>query len=668
LFRDWDNNGNPLAGGQLFSYVAGTSNPQATWTDSTQSQVNTNPVVLNSRGEASVWLDPTLTYKLVLKDSFGNQIWTADNIVGGYVPVTQIANYITQSYIGQTLFPQSAAEIAAGSLPTNYAIPYGDPRRFGAVGDGVTNDTAAMQTWLNVGGSMTLPALTFFVTAQLNLVSNTRITGTRGSILLSSVQDASSLYGTNVNNVVIQGIHVKGQAPFGTIGYSIGAICFANNSFSCSVLDCTIENPQWAGVTFYAASNCTVRGCYFTGFSNSIQDGADIALISSPSTGTAYCVVDGNFCFGGGAIGVSIQDPYNLIQCTRNTVNNNKIGQHKSYGILVYQPAGSDSYNELIDNHIEGILGNAFGNTSSGAGIYLANGVGGSVVSNNVIRNCCINTADTSLVPAGIGISGGGAMPISITGNVIEGMTQYWGILVTGLAEGCSIVGNTIRMPSSNTTGDGIRVSNCVGVTVSGNQVTDLRTSGTQSGIFVFAQGNPCSFVSVSNNIVVGGNGNGIRFDQSGGNRTTGINVVGNNVSGGTNAMVPLSVVAVDDGGITGNYFSGGTATVVSQSGATAIRYAANRLRGTGTVVLTTAGTCTSSAFDLSNVGTGAAGGVSNGATGFVVEAPGTAVPGAGTWAVGDMVRNISPTAAGVFMWICTTAGTPGTFKTISNT
>jgi parallel beta-helix repeat protein len=43
-----------------------------------------------------------------------------------------------------------------------------------------------------------------------------------------------------------------------------------------------------------------------------------------------------------------------------------------------------------------------------------------------------------------------------------------------------------------------------------------------------------------------------------------------------------------------------------------------------------------------------------------------SAAPVAGTWALGDRVWNTAPSAGGVLMWVCTTAGTPGTWKTVS--
>jgi hypothetical protein len=77
-----DANGNPLAGGKLYSYQAGTSTPQATYTDSTGSTPNANPVIFDANGDASVWLDPALSYKFVLKDSNDVTIRTVDNVVG----------------------------------------------------------------------------------------------------------------------------------------------------------------------------------------------------------------------------------------------------------------------------------------------------------------------------------------------------------------------------------------------------------------------------------------------------------------------------------------------------------------------------------------------------------------------------------------------------------
>ncbi len=73
-------NGAFLSGGQIFTYSAGTVTPIATYTDSTGGTPNTNPIVLNARGECSIWISPNTAYKFVLQDSNGNTIWTRDQV------------------------------------------------------------------------------------------------------------------------------------------------------------------------------------------------------------------------------------------------------------------------------------------------------------------------------------------------------------------------------------------------------------------------------------------------------------------------------------------------------------------------------------------------------------------------------------------------------------
>lgn len=78
-WKFFDANGLPLAGGKLYSYAAGTTTPQATYTDTTEGTPNTNPLILDANGEGVIWLG-SLNYKFILKDSSDNVLWTADGI------------------------------------------------------------------------------------------------------------------------------------------------------------------------------------------------------------------------------------------------------------------------------------------------------------------------------------------------------------------------------------------------------------------------------------------------------------------------------------------------------------------------------------------------------------------------------------------------------------
>jgi hypothetical protein len=76
--------GLPLAAGQLYSYAAGTTTPQTTYTSNTGSVPNTNPIVLGTNGIAPnpIWLTDNVSYKFVLADASNNVLETYDNING----------------------------------------------------------------------------------------------------------------------------------------------------------------------------------------------------------------------------------------------------------------------------------------------------------------------------------------------------------------------------------------------------------------------------------------------------------------------------------------------------------------------------------------------------------------------------------------------------------
>jgi hypothetical protein len=143
----FDNNGRPLDSGKLFTYQSGTSTKVATYKDSAGLSLNTNPIILDFRGECRLWIDPTQTYTLVLApasdtDPPTNPIWSVDGVT--------LFN-LTRSLIGQLLYPRTAAEIAAGVTPTDYGYPEGVFERYGATGDGVTDDLTALSNAALVG-------------------------------------------------------------------------------------------------------------------------------------------------------------------------------------------------------------------------------------------------------------------------------------------------------------------------------------------------------------------------------------------------------------------------------------------------------------------------------------------------------------------------------------
>jgi len=76
--RFFDDEGQPLAYGKLYTYQAGSSTPLTTYLDK-DGTPNENPVTLDAAGYADIWIG-SRSYKFVLQDSDGNEIWTQDDI------------------------------------------------------------------------------------------------------------------------------------------------------------------------------------------------------------------------------------------------------------------------------------------------------------------------------------------------------------------------------------------------------------------------------------------------------------------------------------------------------------------------------------------------------------------------------------------------------------
>ncbi len=72
--------GLPLVGGKIYTYAAGTSTPIATYVDSAAVTTNTNPIILDSYGQANIWLINTTGYKFIVKDADDVLLYTVDNI------------------------------------------------------------------------------------------------------------------------------------------------------------------------------------------------------------------------------------------------------------------------------------------------------------------------------------------------------------------------------------------------------------------------------------------------------------------------------------------------------------------------------------------------------------------------------------------------------------
>lgn len=69
-----------LASASLYFYASGTTTPLATYSDAALSIANTNPVVADASGTFGNIFLQQLSYRVILKDSNGAQIWSGDPV------------------------------------------------------------------------------------------------------------------------------------------------------------------------------------------------------------------------------------------------------------------------------------------------------------------------------------------------------------------------------------------------------------------------------------------------------------------------------------------------------------------------------------------------------------------------------------------------------------
>jgi hypothetical protein len=159
----FDNNGVILSGGKIYTYAAGTTTPQATYTSSSGVTAHTNPIILDSAGRVpggEIWLTANLSYKFVVKTS-------ADVLIGTYDNIPPSVNGSASEIVYVPAGTGAVSTTVQNKLRESVSA-----KDFGAVGNGVTDDTAAIQAALNTGNTVYLSAGTYLITAGLFILTN----------------------------------------------------------------------------------------------------------------------------------------------------------------------------------------------------------------------------------------------------------------------------------------------------------------------------------------------------------------------------------------------------------------------------------------------------------------------------------------------------------------
>jgi hypothetical protein len=227
----FDANGAPLVGGKLYTYAAGTTTPLATYTDYGGGTANANPVILDSRGEASVWLGTAL-YKMALYSATDVLIWTVDNI-GGFATLAQLAASGGSNLIG---FLQAGTGAVATTVQTKLresvsVLDFMTAAQIADVqaGTALVEVTAAVQAAMTA--SVTLKKICFFpggtyLCGTLTTAASMSLLG-EGSKLTTIKAKASLNAGLLVNSgtedddLFLQGIRFDGNKANNSSGTTV---------------------------------------------------------------------------------------------------------------------------------------------------------------------------------------------------------------------------------------------------------------------------------------------------------------------------------------------------------------------------------------------------------------------------------------------------------------
>ena len=264
--------GAPLSGGKLYTYAAGTTTPLAAYTSISGGTAHANPIVLDSAGRVSseVWLTSTASYKFTLTTSTDVSIWTKDNI-SGISAAADLAVFIASlaASSGSSLvgFLQSGTGATARTAQAKMR-DWVSVKDFGAVGDGTTDDTAAINTAITSNRNV------FFPDGIYLLSSTVTKTGLSNFALVGSSRDRVKIILTSAGTY--SGIPIDIQT---SNIFSVREITFdANNNASLfgtnavvRILSCTdfrfenssIINHKYIGLGVNSCSKFTVKNNVF---------------------------------------------------------------------------------------------------------------------------------------------------------------------------------------------------------------------------------------------------------------------------------------------------------------------------------------------------------------------------------------------------------------------
>lgn len=437
----FDANGNPLVGGKLYSYIAGTTSPAVTYVDSAGTTTNTNPIILDSRGEANVWLG-TGSFKFKLTSATDVEIWTVDNISGGDVNVLQALSASGGSNL--VGFVQSGTGAVATTVQTKLRESV-SVKDFGAVGDGVTDDTAAIQAAMTYAASINAELIapttkTFLISASLAVPSGLRCNFNYSTIKRKTGSVFNMLTNTGGSGIRISNLIVDGNK---------GALVSSNPA------------DRFGGIVFTSATGSELRNVQVNNTVNA-EDGRAGVYLASCSTFDLYNVG------GSGNDRSCIYLYYSAVRIFGSYTANN-LGS----GITSTKADDSEYYNCIsVSNGYSGISINGLRSKANG---LRSTGTAVGYAGVNIGHNSATDYADDSIIEnvhsysnLGWGVTVAGSARVQLRG-IYSASNVNPNLYILDAASACKVDGLVCK---GSTAGSGVLITAGIGHSIANAEVS----------------------------------------------------------------------------------------------------------------------------------------------------------------------------------------------------
>jgi hypothetical protein len=266
IFQFFDNNGDPLANGFVYTYAAGTTTPLATFTSAAGTIEAPNPIELNSAGRPSsgsgaIWGEGA--YKFIVRDANGVQIGdTLDNVVS-FNSLADAADAYAETFSGngtQTVFTTSED---LGTDEKSLLVFVGDGLEQIAVNGDFATDTDWTKGagWTIGSGVATATGAISTSISQVPVIS--LVVGQAYSVIYTITQSAGSL------TPVLGGQQGTARSTSGTyreviIASATTPISFAGNGFTGTLDNVSVTPSTSSPNSIVPVSGYTINGTTLT--------------------------------------------------------------------------------------------------------------------------------------------------------------------------------------------------------------------------------------------------------------------------------------------------------------------------------------------------------------------------------------------------------------------